>query len=70
MVATDVLLLEYVTAPPLLPDGRVVIANDASPYALVDGMLNVDAEKVDVASATVSVLLAFDALVNLFGTAA
>ena len=62
IVATDVLLLVYVIAPLLLLVGRVVIANDASPYVFVEETLNVVDESVGVPSATVSVLLVLVAL--------
>ena len=62
IVATAVLLLLYVIAPSLLLVGRVIIANDASPYAFVDDTLNVVDESVGVPNDTVSVLLALVAL--------
>ena len=43
--------------------GRVVIANDASPYVLDDATANVVDERVGVPRATVSVLLVIVALV-------
>ena len=58
MVATLGLLLLYTTSTlVLLLVGRVVIANDASPNVLDDSTENVVDERVDVARATVSVLL-------------
>ena len=58
MVATLGLLLLYTTSTlVLLLVGRVVIANDASPNVLDDSTENVADERVDVARATVSVLL-------------
>ena len=58
MVATLGLLLLYTTSTlVLLLVGRVVIANDASPNVLDDATENVVDERVDVARATVSVLL-------------
>jgi hypothetical protein len=63
IVATDVLLLVYVIAPLLLLVGRVVIANDASPYALVDATLKVDDERVGMPNDTSSILLVVVALV-------
>ena len=57
IVATAVLLLLYVIAPVLLLVGRVVIANDASPYVFELATEKIDADSVGVASATVSVLL-------------
>jgi hypothetical protein len=63
MVATAVLLLLYVIAPLLLLVGRVVIANDASPYVFELATSNVDDDdRLDVPSATVSVLLVLVAL--------
>jgi hypothetical protein len=58
MVATLGLLLLYtMSTVVLLLVGRVVIANDASPNVLDDSTENVADERVDVARATVSVLL-------------
>ena len=62
MVATAVLLLLYVIAPPLLLVGSVVIANGASPYVFELATENVDSDSVGVANATVSVLLVLVAL--------
>ena len=45
-------------APLLSLVGRVIIANDASPYVFEAATANVDDEKLDVPSETVSVLLA------------
>ena len=60
MVATLGLLLLYTTSTlVLLLVGRVVIANDASPNVLDDATENVADERVEVARATVSVLLVF-----------
>ena len=57
-------------APLLSLVGRVVIANDASPYIFGVGTANVDAESVGVPIETLSVLLVLVALENWFGTAA
>ena len=56
-MATLVLLLLYVIAPALLLVGNVVTLNDASPYVFLSDTENVLAERVDVATATMSVLL-------------
>jgi cytochrome c oxidase assembly factor CtaG len=47
IVAMAGLLLLYVIAPLLLLVGRVIIAKDASPNALDESTVNVDAEKFD-----------------------
>ncbi len=57
IVATFVLLLVYVIAPLLLLVGRVIIANDASPYVFELDTVNVDDESVGVPNEIVSVLL-------------
>lgn len=62
IVATAVLLLVYVIAPPLLLVGRVIIANDASPYAFDDAIVNVLDDRLGVPNVTVSVLLVLVAL--------
>ena len=56
-MATLVLLLLYVIAPALLLVGNVVTLKDASPYVFLSDTENVLAERVDVATATMSVLL-------------
>ena len=56
MVATAVLLLLYVIAPPLLLVGRVVIANDASPYVFELATEKVDADNVDVCRASTNAM--------------
>jgi hypothetical protein len=56
IVATAVLLLLYVIAPPLLLVGRVVIANDASPYVFELATVNVDADNVDVCRASTNAI--------------
>jgi type IV secretory pathway VirB3-like protein len=71
IVATAVLSLVYVIAPLLLLMGRVKIANDGSPYALlVFAMVNVAEESVGVPRETVRVLLIRVLLENWLGTAA
>ena len=71
IVATPELSLVYVIAPLLLLVGRVKIANDGSPYALlVFVTVNVAEESVGVPRETVSVLLIRVLLINRFGTAA
>jgi hypothetical protein len=58
IVATAGLLLVYVIAPLLLLVGRVRIANDGSPYALLTFvMVNVDAKRFGIPIETVRVLL-------------
>ena len=58
-------------APLLLLVGRVKIANDASPYALLTFvMVNVEDERVGVPIETVSILLTRLLLINWLGTAA
>lgn len=47
MVATEVLLLTYVTAPLLSLVGRVMMANDASPNVLEEATVKVADENVD-----------------------
>ncbi len=57
-VATFVLLLLYAMATPvLLLVGKALNEKDASPKVLDDATSNDDAESVDVARATLSVLL-------------
>jgi hypothetical protein len=58
IVATPVLLLLYVIAPPLLLVGNVVAPNAASPYVFVSGTENVP----ESVGETVSVLLVLVAL--------
>ena len=70
MVATLVSLLVYVIAPLLLLVGRVVIANEASPYVLELATVNVDDDSVGVANDMVKVLLVTEPLVNCPATAA
>jgi hypothetical protein len=62
-VATFVLLLLYVITPVLLLVGNVSNENGAFPNVLDDGTANDESESVDVARATVSVLLVIVALV-------
>ena len=64
MVATAVLLLVYVIAPPPVaaPLGAVVIENAASALVLEPVIENVDEENADVALDTVNVLLLTDEL--------
>jgi hypothetical protein len=65
-VATLVLLLLYVITPVLLLVGKASNENGAFPNVLDDGTANDESESVDVARATVSVLLVFVAALYWF----